>query len=88
MASPTEKPPATTVADVRKRKRMMNEQDHGDHPGKKLAAELVPTSTNIVSSSSLSYPLPEAEYIHVLQNAHVFHEKLHSFHSAFGSKFK
>ncbi|KAL1820881.1 hypothetical protein ACET3Z_015750 [Daucus carota] len=89
MASPTEKPPATTVADVRKRKRMMNEQeDPGDHPGKKLAAELVPTSTNIVSSSSLSYPLPEAEYIHVLQNAHVFHEKLHSFHSAFGSKFK
>lgn len=36
----------------------------------------------------MSYPLPEAEYIDIIQNSLLFLDKLHNFHSSFGSKFK
>lgn len=42
----------------------------------------------ILSPSSSSYPLPEAEYIDIIQNSYLFLEKLHNFHTSFGSKFK
>lgn len=45
-------------------------------------------TATILSPSSSSYPLPEAEYIDIIQNSLLFLEKLHNFHASFGSKFK
>nr|GEX93363.1 high mobility group B protein 10 [Tanacetum cinerariifolium] len=46
------------------------------------------TTTTLTTLSTASYPSPDASYDQITQNSQFFFDKLHSFHSFFGTKFK